>query len=48
MTTKKKIAAKKAYQKPVVQSERETRGLAMNCPSTNTKWCGRAYSPKKG
>jgi hypothetical protein len=45
---KKKAVNRKVYQKPTVQSEKETREIAMNCPSTNTRYCSWAYSPKKG
>jgi len=39
---------KKAYQKPVVKSEKEANELSMNCPSTNVRHCGVPFTPKKG
>lgn len=39
---------KKPYQKPKVKSEKDKGELALNCPTTNTYYCGTAYSPKKG
>jgi len=39
---------KAAYQKPKVKSEKEKPEASFNCPTTNVKYCGRPYSPKKG
>ena len=39
---------KKDYQKPVVESEKCQGESALNCPTTNVKYCGTSYSPKKG
>jgi len=39
---------KKAYQQPMVKSEKMLREPVLNCPSTNVKYCGVPYSPKKG
>jgi len=40
--------SKKPYEKPKVRSDKEIKDLAFNCPTTNPKYCGTPYSPKKG
>jgi hypothetical protein len=39
---------KKGYEKPLIRSEKETKELSFNCPTTSVKYCGTPYSPKKG
>ncbi|MEW5950154.1 MAG: hypothetical protein AB1711_12205 [Thermodesulfobacteriota bacterium] len=46
--TRKKDPQKRTYQKPIIKSEKEPLEPTMNCPTTNVKWCGVPYSPKKG
>lgn len=41
-------APKKPYKKPKVKTEKEKPEASLNCPTTNVKYCGGAYSPKKG
>lgn len=45
---KRKNQTKRSYQKPVIKSEKEHQEVALNCPTTNTRYCGYPYSPKKG
>ena len=44
----KKAKEKKKYVKPIVRSEKEANEISLNCPTTNVKYCGTPYSPKKG
>lgn len=39
---------RKRYEKPQIRSEKETKELSFNCPTTSIKYCGIPYSPKKG
>jgi len=39
---------KKPYQRPRIESEKGKPEASFNCPTTNVKYCGSAYSPKKG
>jgi len=41
-------SGKRLYQKPTIRSEQEPLEPTMNCPTTNVKYCGISYSPKKG
>jgi hypothetical protein len=39
---------RKRYEKPLIRSDKEVKEFALNCPTTNVKYCGSPYSPKKG
>ncbi len=45
---KGKKEKRKNYERPLVRFEKEANELSMNCPSTNVKYCGVPFSPKKG
>jgi hypothetical protein len=45
---KKEKTTQKVYSKPEIKSEAELPELPMNCMSTNKKYCGTPYTPKKG
>jgi hypothetical protein len=45
---KKQTTVKQLYEKPEVRSEKQPKDMPFNCPTTNPKFCGSAYSPKKG
>jgi hypothetical protein len=44
----KKATKRNEYEKPLVRPEKEAKELSLNCPTTNVKYCGTPYSPKKG
>jgi len=47
-TKKAETAEKKRYEKPLIRSEKEAKEFSLNCPTTNVKYCGIPFSPKKG